>query len=73
MPTFTLAQLHELCATLGRILKLGVSLLNVPFIAFDKATARLPRETEAERPTVERIGQTLIGYWKQPLSVNGHR
>lgn len=74
--TFAFAKLHELYATLDRVYKLGVSLPDVPLKAFEKATANLPRTTEAERLTVERIGQNLfrqalMDYWNGRCPLTG--
>ena len=74
--TFAFAYLHELYATLDRVYKLGVSLPDVPLKAFEKATADLPRTTEAERLTVERIGQNLfrqalMEYWNGRCPLTG--
>src|ERR1019366_8583612 len=65
-----------LYGTLERVYKLGVSLPDVPLKAFEKATAELPRTTEAERLTVERIGQNLfrqalIEYWSGRCPLTG--
>jgi hypothetical protein len=74
--TFEFAQLHELYAVLDRVYKLGVSLPDVPLKAFEKATANLPSTTEAERLTVERIGQSLfrqalMEYWNGRCPLTG--
>jgi len=74
--TFAFAHLHELYGTLERVYKLGVSLPDVPLKAFEKATFNLPRTTEAERLTVERIGQSLfrqalIEYWSGRCPLTG--
>ncbi len=75
--TFAFAHLHELYGVLARVYKLGVSLPDVPLKAFEKATFNLPRNTEAERLTVERIGQNffrqaLIEYWNGRLPPDRH-
>ena len=74
--TFAFAHLHGLYGTLERIYKLGVSLPDVPLNAFEKATANLPQTTEAERLTVERIGQNLfrqalMEYWSCRCPLTG--
>jgi hypothetical protein len=66
--TYALATLHELHRAVGRAYKLGASLPDAPLEAFQKATAHLPRTTEVERLTVERVGQSLfrdalMEYW----------
>lgn len=66
--TFALATLGDLYQALDRVYKLGVSLPDAPFEAFQRATANLPRTTEVERLTVQRVGQdlfrqALLDYW----------
>jgi hypothetical protein len=66
--TYAFASLQQLYQTLERVYTLGVSLPDAPFESFKKATANLPRTTEAERLTVERVGQSifrdaLLEYW----------
>lgn len=72
----SLARLYEL---VERCYQLGVSLPSVPLQAFQKATAQLPRTTEAERLQIQRIGQgifrkALLDYWggKCPLTGISH-
>ncbi len=74
--TYAFAHLHELYDALDRIYKLGVSLPDVPLKVFEKATANLPRATEAERLTVERVGQSvfrqaLMEYWNGRCPLTG--
>ena len=74
--TFAFVHLHELYGVLARVYKLGVSLPDVPLKAFEKATVNLPRTTEAERFTVERIGQNLfrqalLEYWNGRCPLTG--
>lgn len=74
--TYEFAHLQDLYAALERVYKLGVSLPDVPLKAFEKATATLPRTTEAERLTVERIGQSLfrqalVEYWNGRCPLTG--
>lgn len=74
--TYAFALLHELYGTLERVYKLGVSLPDVPLKAFEKATANLPRTTEAECLRVERIGQNLfrhalMEYWNGRCPLTG--
>jgi hypothetical protein len=74
--TYALAALHQLYGALERVYKLGVSLPDVPLKAFEKATANLPRTTEAERWTVERVGQSifrqaLMKYWNECCPLTG--
>jgi hypothetical protein len=66
--TYALPTLHELHRTVDRAYKLGASLPDAPLEAFQKATAHLPKDTEVERLTVARVGQSLfrealIEYW----------
>ena len=66
--TYAFASLQQLYQTLERVYTLGVSLPDAPLESFKKATANLPRTTEAERLTVERVGQSifrdaLLEYW----------
>jgi predicted restriction endonuclease len=53
---------------LDRIYRLGISLPDAPFQAFQSAVRHLPRATEAERLVVQRVGQdlfrqALLAYW----------
>jgi hypothetical protein len=50
--TYAFVSLQQLYQTLERVYKLGVSLPDAPLESFKKATAHLPRTTEAERMTV---------------------
>jgi hypothetical protein len=61
--------------TLARGYQLGVSLPDAPLQAFCKMTAGLPRTTEAERLTAQRIGQdvfrkSLLAYWNNRCPMN---
>lgn len=63
--TDNLVELHALVA---RCYQLGVSLPDIPLEVFHKATANLPKATEAERLEIQRIGQgifrkALLQYW----------
>lgn len=74
--TYAFAALRQLYQTLERVYKLGVSLPDVPLESFKKATAHLPRTTEAERLTVERLGQSifrqaLLEYWNGRCPLTG--
>ena len=67
---------RELYAILGRAYQLGASLPDAPLIRFVKETALLPRETEVERLTIQRVGQALfrqalIDYWGGRCAVTG--
>jgi hypothetical protein len=74
--THEFASLQQLYQTLERVYKLGVSLPDAPLESFKKATAHLPRTTEAERLTVERVGQSffrqaLLEYWNGRCPLTG--
>ena len=61
---------------LDRIYRLGVSLPDAPLQAFERAAAGLPRATEAERLTIQRIGQdvfrrALLAFWGGACAVTG--
>lgn len=62
------ASLGELHGAIDRAYRLGLSLPDAPLRSFEKATAGLPRSTEAERLVVQRVGQgifrsALMEYW----------
>lgn len=66
--SYAFATLGQLYLALDRVYKLGVSLPTAPLEAYEKATAHLPRTTEAERLVVQRVGQdlfraALLEYW----------
>lgn len=74
--TYAFADLQQLYQTLERVYKLGVSLPDAPLESFKKATAHMPRTTESERMTVERVGQSffrqaLIEYWNGRCPLTG--
>src|SRR5215472_1248794 len=74
--TYALATLHELHRAIDRAYKLGASLPDAPLEAFQRATAHLPKETEVERLTVERVGQSLfrealMEYWNGRCPLTG--
>jgi hypothetical protein len=73
---YAFASLQQLYQTLERVYKLGVSLPDAPLESFKKATAHLPRTTEAERMTVQRVGQSLfrdalLEYWNGRCPLTG--
>ena len=73
---YAFASLQQLYQTLERVYKLGVSLPDVPLESFKKATAHLPRTTEAERLTIQRVGQSLfrdalLEYWNGRCPLTG--
>ena len=66
--TYSFSPLNELYDALDRVYKLVASLPDAPLEAFTKATAHLPKSTETERLTVQRVGQSLfrqalLDYW----------
>jgi hypothetical protein len=73
---YAFASLEQLYQALERVYKLGVSLPDAPLETFKKATAHLPRTTEAERLTVQRVGQSLfrdalLEYWNGRCPLTG--
>jgi len=73
---YAFVSLQQLYQTLERVYKLGVSLPDAPLESFKKATAHLPRITEAERMTVQRVGQSLfrdalLEYWNGRCPLTG--
>jgi hypothetical protein len=74
--TYAFVSLHQLYQMLERVYKLGVSLPDAPLESFKKATAHLPCTTEAERLTIERVGQSifrqaLLEYWNGRCPLTG--
>jgi hypothetical protein len=73
---YSFASLQQLYQTLDRVYKLGLSLPDAPLESFRKATADLPHTTEAERLTIERLGQSffrqaLLEYWTGRCPLTG--
>ena len=73
---FRFSTLHGLYAALDRTYRLSVSLPTVPLAAFERQTASLARETEAERLVVQRVGQNifraaLMEYWRGTCPLTG--
>jgi putative restriction endonuclease len=67
------AALHAL---INRLYRLALSLPPEPLLDFEEQVADLPRETEAERLVVQRIGQdvfrkSLIDYWGGRCPITG--
>jgi hypothetical protein len=74
--TFVFEDLQELYEGLDRAYRLGASLPDAPLRQFRAETGALPRETEAERLVVQRIGQNvfrdaLIKYWNGRCPLTG--
>lgn len=66
--TFVFHTLQALYDALDRIYRLGISLPDAPFEAFQSAVRDLPQATEIERLVVQRVGQdlfrqALLAYW----------
>lgn len=66
--TFAFETLRALYAALDHIYRLGISLPDAPFQAFQSAVRDLPLATEAERLVIQRVGQNLfrealLAYW----------
>lgn len=73
---FRFDDLQELYAVLPRIYNLSASLPDAPLRAFRVKVNDLPRSTEAERLTVQRIGQDifrqgLLEYWNGNCPLTG--
>jgi HNH endonuclease len=71
-----LPSLSTLYHILTRVYKLSISLPDAPLDQFRKRTATLPRTTEAERLTVQRVGQdifrdALLEYWNGRCPLTG--
>ena len=71
-----LADLTDLHAALDRVYKLAMSLPEAPLDRFKAKTASLPRNTEAERLVIQRIGQdvfrsALMDYWNGRCPLTG--
>lgn len=74
--TIVARTLYELHQALDRTYRLSVSLPTVPLVAFEHETADLPRDTEAERLVVMRVGQdifrkALMDYWNGTCPLTG--
>ncbi len=74
--TFVVPGVSDLHAALDRIYKLAISLPDAPLERFRKATANMPRSTEAERLVVQRVGQdlfrdALLDYWGRLCPITG--
>lgn len=73
---FEYARLRALYDALDRVYRLARSLPTVPLAHFQQAAAGLPRSTEAERMTIQRIGQNLfrtalMEYWDGRCPLTG--
>jgi hypothetical protein len=68
--------LTELHRAIARTYQLSVSLPQLPLQSFEEQTAALPRETEAERVVIARVGQdifrqALMEYWNGTCPLTG--
>ena len=73
---WTYATTLELHQAVDRAYRLGVSLPDAPLDRFKHETQQLPRNTEAERFVVQRIGQdifrkALVQYWNGHCPITG--
>jgi hypothetical protein len=73
---FSFDSLQGLYDAIERIYRLGVSLPDAPLRAYLAAVDDLPRETEAERLIVQRVGQeifrrALLAYWGARCPLTG--
>lgn len=73
---FRFASLAQLYDVLPRIYELSVTLPDAPLQEFLHCTKNLPKETEAERLVVQRVGQNifrdrLIKYWRGRCPLTG--
>lgn len=74
--TQTFPMLAELHRAIARTYQLSVSLPQLPLQLFEEQTAALPRETEAERIVIARVGQdifrqALMEYWNGTCPLTG--
>jgi len=74
--TFAFPTVKALRAAVDRVYKLAMSLPEVPLDRFKAKTASLPRNTEAERWVIQRIGQdvfraALLDYWDSRCPLTG--
>ncbi|SEC26918.1 HNH endonuclease [Rhodobacter sp. 24-YEA-8] len=73
---YAFRSLSSLYEALPRLYELAVSLPDAPLTMFEAETAGLPRNTEAERLVVQRIGQNvfrsgLLEYWRGRCPLTG--
>jgi hypothetical protein len=73
---FTVPDVAAASRILRRAFQLSRSLPTAPLQAFQIATAKLPKSTEAERLVVQRVGQdlfraSLMDYWEGRCAVTG--
>lgn len=73
---YVFATKSDLYDGLDRVWRLSASLPSAPLDEFEALTANLPRETEAERWVVQRIGQqrfrdALMSYWNGRCPLTG--
>lgn len=76
LAAYGFADQRQLYQALDRAYRLGVSLPSAPLNEFERETAGLPRSTEVERLTLQRVGQdifrrALLQYWDGRCAVTG--
>lgn len=74
--TLAFPSLRDLHHAIDRTYRLSVSLPQLPLQSFEEQTAALPRETEAERIVIARVGQdifrkALMEYWNGTCPLTG--
>ncbi len=73
---YAFASLAQLYLVISRVYKLAASLPDAPLLQFHAQTKSLPKTTEAERLTIQRIGQdifraSLMDYWQGRCPLTG--
>lgn len=73
---FRFAELGDLYKIMPRLYDLSISLPDAPYQEFVRKTEHMPRTTEAERLTVQRVGQAvfrdrLLDYWQGRCPLTG--
>ena len=76
MTRYAFDQLGDLYGVLSRVYQLSASLPDAPLRVFEQKVRALPQTTEAERLTVQRIGQdifrdSLMDYWRGRCPLTG--
>jgi HNH endonuclease len=74
--TLAFPSLRDLHHAINRTYRLSVSLPQLPLKSFEEQTSALPRETEAERTVIARVGQdifrhALMEYWDGTCPLTG--
>ena len=73
---YAFVSLSQLYSALSRVYRLSASLPDAPLLLFHAQTKSLPKTTEAERLTIQRIGQdifrsSLMDYWQGRCPLTG--